>query len=76
MDIKYALVRFTSDNLKEINQISRIKDFFPKHETDFIKNRKYKVLWQDNEEEDVNSVYSANILLLGSKYQFLYRLTI
>lgn len=69
MDIKFALVRFTSDNVKVVTEISNVKNFFPENETDFDKNCKYKVVWQDDiGEEDANSVYySANILLLGSK---------
>lgn len=69
--VNVALVLFRNDTQKIVS-VTSIENFDPKHETDFRKDKKYKVwLLEKKTEDDV--LLNCHILLLGCKY---YKLNI
>lgn len=71
--IRFAYVRYLEDDVKTCVPIEHVKKYYPKNDTDFVKNKIYKVLWaSQSNSEDVNvceedNYYKANILLLGGE---------
>lgn len=63
--ISHAYVRYVEDKKTDLVHIQKVKDFAPKHETDFIREQIYEVLWKSRHRADY---YDATILVLGSKY--------
>ncbi|XP_037502769.1 BEN domain-containing protein 5-like [Rhipicephalus sanguineus] len=67
----YALVRFLDndhahDTRRYVVPVDDIRDFHPKHETDFDGKAVYVVHWVDNVDNDNTGDYTAQILRLGA----------
>lgn len=66
--ITHVCVHFIASNQNKIVPLSSVQDFHPKNESDFIKNKIYRVWQNGTGAANGDVLLRAHVLLLGRKY--------